>query len=184
MKLPSDIDISQEKAELREKWKQLTGVYPLPSYPEDNILDLVLYRDLILIGYINERFLSQFLAHAKGDDLDRLAEFYGIKRLPPRPATTLLKFTLSKPTTIPKGTKVASKTGVIFETVEEVSSDTRSPSPLHSGGKRRKRFSVRRNIYSPRPDRGSFESREHHHFHGRSGGRGRREIQRKNKAIY
>ncbi len=121
---PSDIDISQEKAELREKWKQLTGVYPLPSYPEDNILDLVLYRDLILIGYINERFLSQFLPYAKGEDLDKLAEFYGVKRLPPRPAITTLRFTLSKPITIPKGTKVASKTGVIFETIQEVSGDT------------------------------------------------------------
>ena len=124
MKLPSDIDISQEKAELREKWKQLTGVYPLPSYPEDNILDVILYRDVVLINYINERFLSQFLAHAKGEDLDRLAEFYGIKRLPPRPATTVLKFTLSKLSTIPKGTKVASRTGVIFETTHTVSGDS------------------------------------------------------------
>ena len=124
MKLPSDIDISQEKAELREKWKQLTGVYPLPSYPEDFILDTILYRDLVLINYINERFSSQFLSYAKGEDLDRLAEFYGIKRLPPRPAITTLRFTLSKPTTVPKGTKVASKTGVIFETAETVSGDT------------------------------------------------------------
>jgi len=121
---PSDIDISQEKAELREKWKQLTGVYPLPSYPEDFILDTILYRDLVLLNYINERFLSQFLAYAKGEDLDRLAELYGIKRLPPRPATTILRFTLSKPTTIPKGTKVASKTGVIFETTEDASGDS------------------------------------------------------------
>jgi len=124
MKLPSEIDIPKEKTYLREKWKQLTGVYPLPSYPEDNILDIILYRDILLIEYVNERFLSQFLAHAKGEDLDRLAEFYGIKRLPPRPAITTLRFTLSSNTTIPKGTKVASKTGVIFETVQTVSGDT------------------------------------------------------------
>jgi len=123
---PSDIEISQEKAELREKWKQLTGVYPLPSYPEDFILDTILYRDLVLLNYINERFLSQFLAYAKGEDLDRLAELYGIKRLPPRPAITTLRFILSKPTTIPKGTKVASKTGIIFETIQEVSGDSQA----------------------------------------------------------
>jgi len=114
-----ELDIGTEKTLLREKWKELTGTYPLPSYPEDFILDLELYERLILINYINDRYLANFIDYAKGEDLDRLASNYGISRLPPLPAITVLRFYLTSPTLIPRGTRVSSTSGLVFKTIEE-----------------------------------------------------------------
>lgn len=115
----TEINIDEEKTALRKRWKDLTGTYPLPSYPEDFILDLELYERLILINYINDRYFANFVDYAKGEDLDRLASNYGVKRLPPLPAITVLRFFLNAPTLIPKGVRVATQSGVIFKTAEE-----------------------------------------------------------------
>jgi len=114
---------AEEKASLREFWQRLTGYYPRPSSPDDNILDLALYVETLLVDHINKKYRAGFLSYAEGEELDLIArDVFGIQRLGPVPAVTTLRFYLSQQTTIPKGTRVATKDmKVVFETEETVS---------------------------------------------------------------
>jgi phage-related baseplate assembly protein len=105
---------------VREFWQQLTGVYPLPSYPEDFILDALTYIKALLLAEMERKVLSNFVEYAEGEDLDRLAKnFYGIERLPPKPAQTLIRFYTDGNITLQPGIKVATKNlKVVFETKE------------------------------------------------------------------
>ncbi len=111
---------AEEKVRLRELWKSLTGYYPRPSSPDDNILDLALYVETILVDHINKKYKAGFISYAEGEELDLIGrDVFGVERLGPVPARTLLRFYLSRQTTIPKGTRVATKDmKVIFETEE------------------------------------------------------------------
>jgi phage-related baseplate assembly protein len=116
-------DVAKEKIKLRDLWERLTGYRPRPSSPDDNILDLALYIETVLADYINKKYRAGFLSFAEGKELDLIArDVFGIERLGPVPAITTLRFYLSQQTTVPAGTKVATKDmKVVFETEESVS---------------------------------------------------------------
>ncbi len=117
---------AEEKVRLREFWKSLTGYYPRPSSPDDNILDLALYVETILVDHINKKYRAGFISHAEGEELDLIGrDIFGVERLGPVPARTILRFYLSRQTTIPKGTRVATKDmKVVFETEETATGTT------------------------------------------------------------
>jgi len=119
-------DPAKEKARLRDFWERLTGYRPRPSSPDDNILDLALYIQTILADYINKKYRAGFLSYAKGKELDIIArDVFGIERLSAVPAVAILRFYLSQQTTIPAGTRVATKDlKVVFQTEEAVSGNT------------------------------------------------------------
>lgn len=121
-------DPAKEKARLREFWERLTGYYPRPSSPDDNILDLAVYVETILADWINKKYRAGFLSYARGEELDLIArDIFGIERLGPVPAVTMLRFYLSSQTTItiPAGTRVATKDmRVVFKTDETVTGNT------------------------------------------------------------
>lgn len=54
----------------------------LASDPAMKLLEVAAYRELILRHRINEAAKGQLLAFATGSDLDHLAAFYGVARLP------------------------------------------------------------------------------------------------------
>ena len=121
IKLPNfQFDPAEEKKKLREHWQQLTGVYPLPSYPEDFILDTLAYFKALQLAEIERKYLSNFVEYAEGEDLDRLARnFYGIERLPAQKAKTIIRFYTEGDISLQPGIKVATKDlKVVFETKE------------------------------------------------------------------
>ncbi len=121
IKLPDfQFEPAKEKQKLREFWQQLTGVYPLPSYPEDFILDVLVYFKAILLAEMERKALSNFVEYAQGEDLDRLAKnFYGIERLPAQPAQTVIRLYTEGDITLQPGIKVATKNlKAVFETKE------------------------------------------------------------------
>jgi phage-related baseplate assembly protein len=121
IKLPDfQFDPAEEKQKLREFWQQLTGVFPLPSYPEDFILDVLVYFKALQLAEMERKALSNFVEYAEGEDLDRLAKnFYGIERLPAQPAQTVIRFYTNADITLQPGIKVATKDlKVVFETKE------------------------------------------------------------------
>jgi len=121
IKLPEfQFDPAEEKKKLRERWQQLTGVYPLPSYPEDFILDTLVYFKALHLAETERKYLSNFVEYAEGEDLDRLARnFYGIERLPAQKAKTIIRFYTEGDISLQPGIKVATKDlKVVFETVE------------------------------------------------------------------
>ena len=111
---------AEEKVKLRELWESLTGYYPRPSSPDDNILDLALYVETILTDYINKKYRAGFISYAEGKELDLIGrDVFGVNRLGAVPARTVLRFYLTRQVTIPKGTRVATKDmKVVFETEE------------------------------------------------------------------
>ena len=113
---------AEEKVKLRELWESLTGYYPRPSSPDDNVLDLALYVETILADYINKKYRAGFISYAEGEELDLIGrDIFGVDRLGAVPARAVLRFYLSRQTTIPKGTRVATKDmKVVFETEESM----------------------------------------------------------------
>ena len=111
--------------ELISRYEALTERKLYPADPERLIINLLTYALSIIHFNINETGRQNLLAYARGNKLDALGEFYGVKRLPARPAIVTLRFSLPEPLSfdvaIPKGTRVApSESGDIwFETVEE-----------------------------------------------------------------
>ena len=121
IKLPEfQFDPAEEKKKLREYWQQLTGVYPLPSYPEDFIVDVLTYFKALLLAEIERKYLSNFVEYAEGEDLDHLARnFYGIERLPAQKAKTVIRFYTEGDISLQPGIKIATKDlKVVFETKE------------------------------------------------------------------
>jgi len=109
--------------ELIRTYETLTERTLQPADPERLLINLNTYTLTILAIAINETAKQNLLAYAKGENLDKLAEFYGIKRLPPEPAITTLRFTIQEPqnfsVVIPKGTRATPDGKIFFETVEE-----------------------------------------------------------------
>jgi len=121
IKLPDfEFDPVKEKQKLREQWQQLTGVYPLPSYPEDFILDVLVYFKALQLAEMERKARSNFVEYAEGEDLDRLAQnFYGIERLPAQPSQTVIRFYTEGDISLRPGIKVATRDlKVVFETKE------------------------------------------------------------------
>ncbi|QWK20427.1 MAG: baseplate J/gp47 family protein [Hydrogenobacter thermophilus] len=109
--------------ELIKAYEIITDRTLYPADPERLVLDVIAYISSLLAFKIDWSAKQNLLAYAEGRYLDKLAEFYGVQRLPAQKARTRLKFYLQSPTDnpvlIPKGTR-AKGGDFIFETIEEV----------------------------------------------------------------
>jgi len=112
--------------ELISRYESNTNRTLFPADPERVIIDLMTYALAIIHFNINEAAKQNLLGWAKGDKLDALAEFYGVKRLSVRPARVTLRFSITEPMPfdiiVPKGTRVApsGSSEIWFATIEEV----------------------------------------------------------------
>ncbi len=66
------------KEELVSRDASFTGL--VESDPAIKILEVAAWRELLLRQRMNEAVKSNLLKFAKGEDLDNLAEFYGVER--------------------------------------------------------------------------------------------------------
>jgi len=118
-----EIDYPKTLKELIRAFEEISGTSLKPAQLESIILQVFAYRENVLRIAINETAKQNLLAYAKGEKLDKLAEFYGVKRLPPRPAVTTLRFSINEPLpfdiVIPKGTRATPDGKVFFATTEE-----------------------------------------------------------------
>lgn len=80
---------------------------------------LVLYQ---VMQYVEAKGRAELLKTSTGDALDALAALFGITRQEARRATSIVRFTLSgersEPTAIPAGTRVKTRGGKYFNTVD------------------------------------------------------------------
>jgi phage-related baseplate assembly protein len=117
-------DPTYYERELIRTYEELTGRTLNPADPERLLINLKTYALTLLAIAINETAKQNLLAYAKGENLDRLAEFYGVKRLPPKPAITTLRFSVDEPlpfdVVVPEGTKATPDGKIVFETIQEV----------------------------------------------------------------
>jgi len=67
-------------AAFRQRYPEYSAL--VESDPAIKLLEVAAYREMILRQRINEAAKSQLLAFAAGADLDHLAAFYGVERLP------------------------------------------------------------------------------------------------------
>ncbi|MDQ7081766.1 MAG: baseplate J/gp47 family protein [Aquificota bacterium] len=102
-------DPTYYEEELIKTYETLTKRTLQPADPERLLVNLLTYALTLDAINIDLTGKQNLLAYAKGENLDKLAEFYGIKRLPPKPAVTTLRFSTDQPlgfdVVIPKGTK-------------------------------------------------------------------------------
>lgn len=64
-----------------QRWPDY-DVHALESDPAKKLLEVAAYREMVLRARINEAARANLLAFAKGGDLDQLAVFYEVTRLP------------------------------------------------------------------------------------------------------
>ena len=116
-------DPTYYEEELIKSYETLTGRTLQPADPERLIINLMTYALTLDALNIDLTGKQNLLAYAIGENLDKIAELYGVKRLPPKPAITTLRFsidqTLSFDVVIPKGTKATPDSRLFFETTEE-----------------------------------------------------------------
>jgi phage-related baseplate assembly protein len=95
-----------------------------PADPVYNFLSTLAYVVTFLKHAINYTGNQNLLAYAEGEYLDRLAELYGVERLPAKPAITTLRFSIEEPlpfdVVIPAGTRVTPDGELFFRTTQEV----------------------------------------------------------------
>jgi len=72
--------LTQMQADLQARYPGYTAL--LASDPAIKILEVAAYREVLLRSRINAAAKSSLLAFATGSDLDHLAAFYGVTRLP------------------------------------------------------------------------------------------------------
>lgn len=77
-KLSYEEIFSRMKEELVSRYVSFTGL--VESDPAIKILEVAAWRELLLRERINEVTKSNLLKFATGEDLDNLAEFYGVER--------------------------------------------------------------------------------------------------------
>ena len=110
---------------LETVWKACGGGTIRPASPERLMIQFFA-TILCQQGYLIDRAAKQNVPrYAEGENLDSLADiFYKIKRLEATAASTVIRFITSIPVPawqlIPKGTRVKTSNGVIFETEEDV----------------------------------------------------------------
>src|SRR5690554_3511415 len=73
--------LAQLKAQLLQAAPDLEEVLALESEPVVKLLELVSYREMLLIQQINDATRGNMLASAQGNDLEALASNYNINRL-------------------------------------------------------------------------------------------------------
>lgn len=116
-------DATYYESLLIDAYEKITGRTLYPADPERLLINLQTYASTILAIAINETGKQNLLAYATGDNLDRLAEFYGVKRLQPQPAQTTLRFSIDTPlnfdVVIPSGTRATPDGNIYFATLQE-----------------------------------------------------------------
>lgn len=70
------------KAELMMRYPEIASVLDLESEPIVKLMEVAAYREMLLRARINDAARSNLLALATDGDLDHLAAFYGVARLP------------------------------------------------------------------------------------------------------
>lgn len=83
--------LARQKAQFLTEWNALRVTYPeLPAYdtlsiesdPVGIVTQAESYREMLLLARINEAARARLLAFATGSDLDQLAAFYDVVRMP------------------------------------------------------------------------------------------------------
>ncbi len=108
--------------ELIKAYETITERTLFPADPERLLLNVITYILALLAFKIDWSAKQNILSFAEGQYLDALAEFYGVKRLPARPAVTTLRFSVDEPLSfdvhIPAGTRVTPDGNIYFKTTE------------------------------------------------------------------
>lgn len=112
------LDYETIRRRMLEKLEQLLPGWTaadLEADPAVKILEVAAWRELLLRQRVNEAAKAVMLAFAAGSDLDQLAAFPGVKRLPGAAATfpcsVTLTAALSSPVTVPAGWAVRDASG-------------------------------------------------------------------------
>lgn len=113
-------------AELVADFQRLTGKTLYPAQIEQLYLDFLAYRETLARNAFQEGALQMLPRFARAPILDYLGEFWGVVRLPARPATVSLRFTVPAASPlgrgIPAGTRVQSGDGrAVFATAQAAS---------------------------------------------------------------
>lgn len=123
-----DVKFIETSPELYEQemiraYEQITGRALYPADPERLLINLMTYGITLLTIAINETGKQNLLRYATGDKLDALAEFYGVQRLPAKPAITTLRFYIDQvlpfDVVIPQGTRATPDGNLFFATTQE-----------------------------------------------------------------
>jgi phage-related baseplate assembly protein len=116
-------DATYYESLLIDAYQQITGRTLYPADPERLLINLQTYATTLLAIAINETGKQNLLAYATGENLDRLAEFYGVARLQSQPAQTTLRFYIDAPlnfdVVIPAGTRATPDGNIFFATLQE-----------------------------------------------------------------
>lgn len=120
-----DKNFDETVSDLETLWKACGGGTIQPASPERLMIQF-LATAFCQQAYLMDRAARQNVPrYAEGENLDSLSDiFYKVERLEATAASTAIRFTTSIPVPawqlIPKGTRIKTKDGVIFETEEEV----------------------------------------------------------------
>jgi phage-related baseplate assembly protein len=109
-----EVILAEMRARMRELCPEWTG-YELESDPANKVMETAAYREMLIRQRVNEAVRGVMVAFAAGYDLDNLAAFYPVSRLPGANATFAASLKLSSPldvdATIPAGYTVVAKNG-------------------------------------------------------------------------
>jgi phage-related baseplate assembly protein len=110
-----DRDATAVTSEMVSQFETMTKRTLYPAQPERVEIDMVAYREMLLRIGIQSAAKQNLLAYATDENLDQLAAFYNVTRLPAASARTTLQFsvTTARPAAvaIPAGTQVQTKDG-------------------------------------------------------------------------
>lgn len=90
-----DRDAAAVERDIIAQFETLLGRTLQPAQIERVLVDVITYREMLLRLAIQDAAEQNTLAFARGARLDFLAEIVGASRLPARPATATLRFTLA-----------------------------------------------------------------------------------------
>jgi phage-related baseplate assembly protein len=108
---------------LIDAYQNITNRKLYPGDPDRLLVDLQTYATALLAIAIDQTGKQNLLAYASGSNLDALAEFYGVTRLPAQPAQTTLQFSINQPlnfnVVIPAGTRATPDGKLFFATLQD-----------------------------------------------------------------
>ena len=120
------INVTKDEVEaaIFAKYTEITGRTLAKGDPIRLFILFIVEFIILLINYINETGKQNLLKYAKGNNLDNVAAWWGVTRIPAQAAMTTLKVELStareQSTIIPAGTRVSPQKDLYFTTNEEL----------------------------------------------------------------
>ena len=120
------INVTKDEVEaaIFAKYTEITGRTLAKGDPIRLFILFIVEFIILLINYINETGKQNLLKYAKGDNLDNVAAWWGVTRIPAQSAMTTLKVELStareQATIIPAGTRVSPQKDLYFVTDDEL----------------------------------------------------------------